>query len=403
MKKYRDLYEVEKQQYEEALQGYQEDHMNEVEIISLRKRCNKTAAKAETKRGAVTKADSKTGAKAASKAPRSRYHLCLREQLEKMTGEDRRHHRSIVSGRWKEIKEDPARLSAYNDRARQMKNEGERLGNDSQHEKTVAERPAVKQPQKAPKTPEFVDTDSDTEDEQEPAVKQPPRAPKTPASVDTDSDTEDKEEQEPAVKQPRKVPKSSGPVRMESDVSDHDKPMVKKIQTLPKKATPGNEPILPEVKQSPELIETDPEDSYLEITLRDIAFDSIGVSVEGTYRGKKISHVGTCDNSDLCKMMVSPKVDKQIKETIGEFLNQRQPPEWFEDDLDNEEEEPHPQKTSPGPVDKELTQPVETPTAVSRTPVTSYTYILTSVLRRAKQCKLKASDETGKFCHLDKR
>ena len=160
---------------------------------------------------------------------------------------------------------------------------------------------------------------------------------------------------------------------MESDVSDHDKPMVKKIQTLPKKATPGNEPILPEVKQSPELIETDPGDSYLQITLRDIAFDSIGVSVEGTYRGKKISHVGTCDNSDLCKTMVSPKVDKQIKETIGEFLNQRQPPEWFEDDLDNEEEEPHPQKTSPGPVDKKLTQPVETPTAVSRTPVTSYT------------------------------
>ena len=102
-------------------------------------------------------------------------------------------------------------------------------------------------------------------------------------------------------------------------------------------------------------------------------------------------------------MMVSPKVDKQIKETIGEFLNQRQPPEWFEDDLDNEEEEPHPQKTSPGPVDKELTQPVETPIAVSRTPVASYTYILTSVLRRVKQCKLKASDETGKFCHLDKR
>ena len=376
MKKYRDLYEVEKQRYEEALQGYQEDHMDEVEIISLRKRCNKTAAKVETKRGAVTKADSKTSAKAVSKAPRSRYHLCLREQLEKMTGEDRRNHRSIVLGRWKEIKEDPARLSAYNDRARQMKNEAERLGDDSQHEKTVAERPAVKQPQKAPKTPEF---------------------------VDTDSDTEDKEEQEPAVKQPRKVPKSSGPVKMESDVSDHDKPMVKKIQTLPKKATPDNEPILPEVKQSPELIETDPGNSYLEITLRDIAFDSIGVSVEGTYRGKKISHVRTCDNSDLCKMMVSSKVDKQIKETIGEFLNQRQPPEWFEDNLDNEEEEPHPQKTSPGPVDKELTQPVETPTAVSRTPVTSYTYILTPGLRRAKQCKLKACDKTGKFFHLDKR
>ena len=52
MKKYRDLYEVEKQRYEEALQRYQEDHMDEVEIINLHKRCNKTGAKVETKRGA---------------------------------------------------------------------------------------------------------------------------------------------------------------------------------------------------------------------------------------------------------------------------------------------------------------------------------------------------------------
>ena len=50
MKKYRDLYEVEEQRHEEALQRYQEDHMDEVEIINLQKRCNKTGAKAETKR-----------------------------------------------------------------------------------------------------------------------------------------------------------------------------------------------------------------------------------------------------------------------------------------------------------------------------------------------------------------
>ena len=102
MKKYRDLYGVEKQRYQEALQRYQEDHTDKVEIINLHKRCNKTGAKAETKRGA--KAGSKTGAKAVSKAPRSRYHLFPREQLEKMTGEDRRNYRSIVSRRWKEIK-----------------------------------------------------------------------------------------------------------------------------------------------------------------------------------------------------------------------------------------------------------------------------------------------------------
>ena len=61
-----------------------------------------------------------------------------------MTGEDRKTYRSIVSRRWKKIKYDPARLSAHNDRTRQMKNEPTKLGNDSSvHEKTVAERSAI--------------------------------------------------------------------------------------------------------------------------------------------------------------------------------------------------------------------------------------------------------------------
>ena len=34
MKKCKDLYKEEKQPHEEALQRYQEDHMNEIEIIS---------------------------------------------------------------------------------------------------------------------------------------------------------------------------------------------------------------------------------------------------------------------------------------------------------------------------------------------------------------------------------
>ena len=80
--------------------------MDEMEIINLDKRCKKT------------KVAAKAGAKTALKAPRSGYHLFLREQLDKMTGEDRKNYRSIVSRRWKEIKEDPARLAAYNDRAR---------------------------------------------------------------------------------------------------------------------------------------------------------------------------------------------------------------------------------------------------------------------------------------------
>ena len=37
MKKYKDLYEEEKQRHEEALQRYQEDHTDEMKIISLHK------------------------------------------------------------------------------------------------------------------------------------------------------------------------------------------------------------------------------------------------------------------------------------------------------------------------------------------------------------------------------
>ena len=68
--------------------------------------------------------------------------------------------------------------------------------------------------------------------------------------------------------------------------------------------------------------------------------------------------VGTCDNGDLTKMMASSKVDEQIKDTIGEFFDQKQAPERFEYDTDKEEEESH---SSPGPVEKEPTQPVKCP------------------------------------------
>ena len=55
-----------------------------------------------------------------------------------------------MSRRWKEVKENPTRL---------MRNEAEIPGDDFLvHEKTMAERSAVRQPQKAPKTPKFLDT-----------------------------------------------------------------------------------------------------------------------------------------------------------------------------------------------------------------------------------------------------
>ena len=72
MKNYKDLYEEEKQWHEEALQRYQEDHMDEMEIINLHKRCNKTEAVPNT----------------VQKTPKSGYHLFLREQFDMMTGED---------------------------------------------------------------------------------------------------------------------------------------------------------------------------------------------------------------------------------------------------------------------------------------------------------------------------
>ena len=124
---------------------------------------------------------------------------------------------------------------------------------------------------------------------------------------------------------------------------------------------------------------------------------------KGIYRGKKILYVAKFDINYLKKMLTLSGIDKKTKGTIKQFFKQRQPPEWFEDDSDNEKEKPHSQKTSPGPVDKEPTQPVKTPPAASHTSVTSCTYILTSGVRKGKQCKLKASDETGKFCHFQKR
>ena len=57
MKKYKDIYEKEKRRHEEAQQKCQENHVDEMEIINLHKKCNKT------------KAAAKTGAKAPHKGP----------------------------------------------------------------------------------------------------------------------------------------------------------------------------------------------------------------------------------------------------------------------------------------------------------------------------------------------
>ena len=45
MKKYKDLFKEEKQRRAEELQRYQEDDMDEMEIINLHERCNKKTMK----------------------------------------------------------------------------------------------------------------------------------------------------------------------------------------------------------------------------------------------------------------------------------------------------------------------------------------------------------------------
>ena len=56
----------------------------------------------------------------------------------------------------------------------------------------MGDRPAVRMPQKAPKSPGSIDTGlDDSDDEQGTAVKQPQKASKSPEFADTDSSTKD--------------------------------------------------------------------------------------------------------------------------------------------------------------------------------------------------------------------
>ena len=141
----------------------------------------------------------------------------------------------------------------------------------------------------------------------------------------------------------------------ESDDSDNDdeeqESMVKRIQTLPKKAPKSprpadtgpedleddnekKEPVVKKASKSPKLVKAGPKDSgdsYTEDTLRAMGF-SIDKSLEvgkneegnekGIYRGKKISYVAKFDTNYLKKMLTSSGVDKQTKEAIKQCLKQ---------------------------------------------------------------------------------
>ena len=119
----------------------------------------------------VANAVAKVGVKAIEKATRSKYLLFLREQLGKMTGKHQKSYFSIVSRKWKKIKEDPARLISYSNRAKKMKGvvgKPAKLGDGRSVSYMLMERTAVKntqrQPKTAPKFSKFVNIDPEYSD-----------------------------------------------------------------------------------------------------------------------------------------------------------------------------------------------------------------------------------------------
>ena len=118
MKKYKDLYEEEKQRHEKALQRYQEDHADEMEIVSLHKKCNKKDRKVLQPK-ALSKSDEP-------------------KKVSPKSGEPRK---AIDDPREEEQKSKETDVKKTTTKA------GKKIKKTSK-------------PQKVPKTPEFVDTDS---------------------------------------------------------------------------------------------------------------------------------------------------------------------------------------------------------------------------------------------------
>lgn len=88
-----------------------EDNRGKVKMISLHEIFNKARAKTDSKAGL--------------RAPKSCYHLFLKEQFDNMTREDKKNYRGFVSKRWNEIKRNPEKLIEYNKREKQMTDEPE--------------------------------------------------------------------------------------------------------------------------------------------------------------------------------------------------------------------------------------------------------------------------------------
>ena len=171
MKKYKDLYEEEKQRHDpkeyevqEALKRYQKDHMDEMEIINLHKRCNKKTMNVSQPKK-ISKSDE----------PKK-----VSKPIDDSSKEEQR----------------PKKADGKNVSTKAGKNSKGPVNKTTQ-------------PKKPPKSSELVDTDSDTEDEQEPVVKKRQKASKTLGLIDTGPNNKDPQETSPGSvhKEPAKPEK----------------------------------------------------------------------------------------------------------------------------------------------------------------------------------------------------
>ena len=173
MKKYKDLYELEKQRHEEALQRYQENHADEMEIINIHKKCSKKERKEPKKALDDLNEEEQKSKKTDGKKTTTKQSQKVPKIPEFVDVEQERQPKKA------------SKTTEYSD-----DEQGSEVTCIVMYSTENEQDPTVKQPQKVPKTPEFVDTDSD--DEQEPTPKHSQKASKASEFVD--------DEQGPAVK-----------------------------------------------------------------------------------------------------------------------------------------------------------------------------------------------------------
>ena len=138
MKKYRDLYEEEKQRHEKTLQIYQEDHTDEMKIINLHKKCNKKARKVSQPK---TLSKSHEPKKAPSKSDEPKKALSKSDEPKKVS----------------EPIDDPSE-----EEQKPKKSDGKKTAT-----KAGKKVKKASQTKKVPKWPKFIDSSEESEEEEE--------------------------------------------------------------------------------------------------------------------------------------------------------------------------------------------------------------------------------------------